>query len=307
MPEWVSITICLGRRMKSLLRFCYNTFRHFLIRNTRILSDRFRNVCSNGKVAILNLQYVNSFTEIEMLCGVALKKAGYEVKAIICPGLEYCEREDYQTKRPNCKTCRKETLKLCKAYGVEVLKPKNNVQEYQSGKVFNNFPIPLNELVYRNYVHFKKSFTELDQLTWQRIERSVIKLADYISNLECEFSKAEKIITANGRFFQTALPLQLIQTKSGFITTEVFSDHKVVFGCNTYSLNNEIEVNEDTLRALEYDSMISEEFIRSEGRTDDGGIQVWGSDRVENLESVKKELKTAKYKEVLVFPKRDLG
>ena len=30
----VSITICLGRRMKSLLRFCYNTFRHFLIRNT---------------------------------------------------------------------------------------------------------------------------------------------------------------------------------------------------------------------------------------------------------------------------------
>ena len=27
---------------------------------------------------------------------VALKKAGYEVKAIICPGLEYCE-EDYQT------------------------------------------------------------------------------------------------------------------------------------------------------------------------------------------------------------------
>ena len=55
----------------------------------------------------------------------------------------------------------------------------------------------------------------------------------------------------------------------------MFSDHKVVFGCNTYSLNNEIEVNEDTLRALEYDSMISEEFIRSEGRTDDGGIQVW--------------------------------
>lgn len=287
--------------MRKILKKTYNTTRWSLIKITRLLSEYVQRYEKIQRIALLNLQYVNAFSEIDMLCGLALKKRGYNVKAIICPGLEYCEREDYQTKRPTCEECRKESLNLCNSYGFEVLKAKDNPNAAQSGDNFKRLKTPLNELVYRNYVHFKKSFSELDYATWTKIERSVIGLCDYISELECDFAKVEKIITANGRFFQTAIPLELIETRTGFVTTEVFSDQKIVFGRNTFSLNNELEVNEEKLQLLKYDRKYPEDFIRNEGRTNDGGIQVWGANRIEDMEVLRNTIKADDYSEVLVF------
>lgn len=287
--------------MRTYLRNAYNFARWTSIKITRLLTERFQRTELNEKIALINVQYVNAFTEMDMLCGLALKKKGYSVQAIVCPGLDYCEREDYQTARPSCKQCQSESLKLCKSYGIEVLKVKESVQLARREPSFKKLKTPLSEFVYRNYVHFKKSFSQLDHKSWKKIEQSIIKFCDYISDLECDFTKVEKIITANGRFFQTAIPLELIQTESGFITTEVFSDRKIVFGRNTFSLNNELELNEEKLRCLKYDSKHPEEFIRNEGRTNDGGIQVWGADRIDDVEMMRAELKTDQYSEVLAF------
>jgi len=284
-----------------VFRKFFNTTRWTLIKTTRLLSERTKRHDLNAKIALINLQYVNAFSEIDMLCGVALTKRGYDVKAIVCPGLDYCEREDHQIKRPRCEECIKESSNLCASYGFEILKPRKNFKDVKKTVAFKKLKTPLNELVYRNYVHFKKSFSEIDYDTWKRIERSAIKLCDYVSELECDFSKVEKVITANGRFFQTAIPLELIKTKTGFVTTEVFNDHKIVFGRNTFSLNNELEVNEEELLQLQYDRKHPEDFINSEGRTNDGGIQVWGKVRIEDTEVLRKTLKTEQYNKILAF------
>ena len=297
----MSTMICLNDAARSIFRKTYNATRLKLIQITRFLFDNENVGSTHGKVVILNLQYVNAFTEVDMLCGVALKKQGYTVKTIVCPGLEYCEREDYQTKRPDCSVCRKESLDLCSAYGFEVLKPKKNLKKYYFENYSKRLKTPVNELIFRNYVHFKKGFDELDYVTWERIKSSILELIDYISDLDYEFKNVEKIITANGRFFQTALPIELIKTKSGFITTEVFSDKKIVFGRNSFSLNNELEVTQDELRKLPYDKGYAKGFIKNEGRLTDGNIQVWGKNRIEDVEVIKDTLKTNQYDEILAF------
>lgn len=296
----MSIINCLTKMMRKILRKAYNSARWKLIKVTRLIGELFGSIKNNEKIVLLNLQYVNAFTEVEMLCGQALRQKGYNVKVIICPGLDYCEREDYQTERPSCEECRKESLKICSAYGFDVLKTNNDCEK-QSGTSSNKLKTPLNELVYRNYLHYKKSFTELDYPTWKRIKKSVITFCDYITNLDCDFAKVEKVITANGRFFQTAIPIEIIETKSGFVTTEVFSDRKIVFGRNTFSLNNELEVDEKGLQLLEYDRSHAENFVRNEGRTNDGGIQVWGDDRIDDVEVLKRELNVNQYTAVLAF------
>ena len=104
----MNTTVCLNDLMRKDLRKLYNVARWTSIKITKLFIERFQRTESNEKIALINVQYVNAFNELDMLCGLALKKRGYAFKAIVCPGLEYCEREDHQTSRPSYEECQRE-------------------------------------------------------------------------------------------------------------------------------------------------------------------------------------------------------
>ena len=95
-------------------------------------------------------------------------------------------------------------------------------------------------------------------------ERSIDKFASYIRSLDINPEEVEKIITATGRFFQTGLPLDIIKTRSGFVTTEVFNDYKVIFGHNEFSMNNRLELTRRTLN-LKYEPSKATSFMDGKG------------------------------------------
>ena len=257
----------------------------------------------SDKLVLLNIQYIHTFSDIEFLCGASLKKKGYRVAAIVCPGLDYCEREDYLSNKPDCRKCRKKTYDYCNSYGVEIIEPRQgNSKPNQTDLFIKNGSLNSKiEYTYRNYIHYKKSFSYLDYDLWIRIERSIDKFASYIRSLDINPEEVEKIITANGRFFQTGLPLDIIKTRSGFVTTEVFNDYKVIFGHNEFSMNNELELTKEELLNLKYEPSKATSFMDSKGELKIGGVNLQNDNQLEEIEQIKERLQINQYEQVVTF------
>ncbi len=294
----------LPKLVKRVLRGTYERVRLGSIGISRILFEYPRKNIETKKLVILNIQYIHTFSDMEFLCGIALKKSGFKVSAIICPGLDYCEREDFRTKRPTCFECRAETKRFCSAYGIEILREENSNGKIDSAKRIGNHNLSTSkvEYTYRNYLHYMKSFTVLDYGTWKRIEFSIEQFISFLENLNLGQYKIEKIITANGRFFQTGLAVDIIKTNTGFVTTEYFNDYRTVFGNNEYSTNNELEITKEALFKIEYDPLKADQFVSKKGKTEKiEGVKLILDNQLENVDEIKKKLDFHKYKDVLTF------
>ena len=297
----------IDRRKFRFLSQGFNFVRLKLIKYSRILTETFvPQTLSSTKMVILNIQYINAYSEIELLMGKALKRQGYAVKAIICPGLEYCEREDHSTPRPNCDECQKECKQYCDAYGIDFFEPAthsidaNTAPEYSE---FQKFPkIAKAEYVHRSYIHFCKSYSEFDRDLWIRIENSINFFSKYLLCLKLGSPEVERVITSNGKFFQTGLPLDLIVSNNGFITTEAFGiDDKVILGRNTHALNQHFEIDRSTLENVEIDELFVDSFLNEQGVTPSKKINVWSEGREESHREISKELKTREYEKVVCY------
>ncbi len=291
--------------IKNTLRTIFNESRLCLIYANRLLFDWPRPKLNRGKsLVILNLQYINAFSEVELLMGMGLIKKGYDVKAVICPGLDYCERMDYQTDRPKCDTCRAESKRYCKAYGIRILEPhpSENTKNYEY-KEYSKFPRTSKvEYIHRNYIHYFKSYSSYDPVIWKKIENSISEFASYILNLDFNRENLKRVITANGRFFQTGLPIELLAPSEGFISTEAFGlDTTIILGNNTFALNQDLEMSVDDLRQTHLDKDLVSEFLNLKGEYEQEGFNLWKLGREDNVEKVKKDLDAYGYKKIISY------
>lgn len=259
-----------------------------------------------GKTFVLNLQYINAYSDLELTIGKSLIDQGHDVRAIICPGLPYCEREDYQTVRPDCGSCQRTSKLYCKAYGIDIAteKPSQDTSIIDETRVAKSSGrTPLNEYVYRNYVHYFKSFGAFDPAKWETIETAAGMMVNYIEALDLGDVDLECVVTANGKFFQTGLVLDTLSERAQRqVTWEVFGqDNKVILGTDVASLHQYLELSTEELEAVVIDDENISKFLIEQKSSTNMPFELWGSGANESVAEITEQLDTASYKKVISF------
>jgi len=264
----VNIMVCsVNRGLRHLLRKFYNQLRlltHFL--SYRLARVFFTVTTTDGAASfdrrdvILNIQYIHAFSDLELAIGSVFKERGHRVVALVCGGMRYCERMDYQLSRPNCADCRRETVRHCRAYGLNVIQLPSTL-ETELGRE-GHITIGISEFVFRNYVHYFKSFGSWRADMWNLIW---MEAAKFERNVAAVFSGLFRpiLVTANGRFFQTGIAVEMCKKfKGDILTTEAFAqDGMVTLGRNTFSLNQELEISRDQLTQIAVPSSVVDELF----------------------------------------------
>ena len=296
-----------SRKLKRNARFLFEAIRLGTLALTRVLFKRhIPDHQKSGKTFLLNLQYINAYSDLELTIGKSLIDQGHNVRAIICPGLSYCEREDYQTRRPDCASCRRASRLYCKAYGIDVATAKATSDALAKSKnraAVSSGETPLTEYVYRNYVHYFKSFGAFDPARWETIETAAGELIDYIEALDLDDADIECVVTANGRFFQTGLVLDLLGERSQrYVTWEVFGqDNKAIMATDVPSLHQYLDMSTEELDAVVIDNENIAKFLFEQKNATNMPFELWGSGANESAPEISEQLNITDYKKVVSF------
>ena len=193
----------------------------FCIKIVDFLNYCFVSKSSNGRVIILNTQYVQRYSLLEVIFGNFLKHRGYNLKALVCAGYDYCEMHKQNVKPPDCYQCRNKTFKLLYAAKIQSLDLENfNVifptEKFSSNNfnfkkikkyIDNDTNYPLGETMYWNWLHYSNG----NILPEDTIENKK-KLLDIYKTTFGSFRtinhvikkyKPEYVITCHGKLAQT--------------------------------------------------------------------------------------------------------
>ncbi len=244
-------------------------FRLSLIKISRLLGKHNATpVDFKKKKFLFNTQYIWGFSEIEFMCAAQLKLLGHQVIVIICDGLPYSEREIVDLpKVKSYKACLNRTKRYCNAYGIEYITinsflnddDKNKAKELASKgidsiKNFSKNNINLGDYAKRNHAHyFKGDIRPHGQ--FEKIYKSAFESAYLI---ESSFSKillkysGYDMISANGKFIQTGIPIELHKNLGGsFYTYEHFRQgNGVLVDKNKCSLEQNIDAVWNELKLI---------------------------------------------------------
>ncbi len=296
-----------SRKLKRATRFLHEAIRLGTLSLTRVLfKRRIPDHQKSGKTFLLNLQYINAYSDLELTIGKSLIDQGHDARAIICPGLPYCEREDYQTRRPDCASCQRASKLYCKAYGIDVVTAKaipDALAKSEKRAAMSSGQTPLTDYVYRNYVHYFKSFSAFDPARWETIETAASKLIDYIEVLDLDDADIECVVTANGKFFQTGLVLDLLAERSQrHVTWEVFGqDNKAILATDVPSLHQYLDMSTEELDAVVIDDENINKFLIEQKNSTNMPFELWGSGANESVQEITEQLNTKDYKKVISF------
>jgi len=215
--------------------------RLLLIRGTRALQsvDITRDL-DHKKKFLFNTQYINAYSDLEFLTAAQLQLRGHEVVMLICDGLPYSEREivDLPTVK-SYKSCSDRTVRYCKAYGLKYIKINSFLNEKEKRKAqelsqetienlesYQEDNINLGDFAKRNHSHYFKGDIKPEgafEAVYRKAFESASLIATSLTNILSQY-KGYELITANGKFIQSGIPIELIKnTGKSFYTYEVFS------------------------------------------------------------------------------------
>lgn len=295
--------------------------RLFFILITRLIYDQ-RHPKSNqrvGKKFIFNTQYIWAYSELEFMCAAQLQSEGHEVKIVICDGLPYTEREIASLRKPSYKSCANRTKRYCKAYGLEFLEmstflnEKDRIEaselaemELDSMKDFKKNGINLGELAKRNHAHYFKGDIEpagVYENIFRKAFESAVLITSSISKLLTKHSDFD-LVTANGKFIQTAIPAQLNQKfGNSFYTYEVFGQgNGVILDKNKCSMEQRIDEVWNEIRLTSLSEKELERLYYSfdlQEKSKSSAYDLWDENRIDDIEEIISQLGIDQSKKVI--------
>ncbi len=295
--------------------------RLLLIKTTRLLNKKVINIDKNKKKIIFNTQYIWAFSELEFFCASQLYSQGHQVLMVICDDLPYTEREIFSIKNVlSLKKCSERTLRYCKAYGLNYLKMSNfldekdrvnakkisqkKINEIENYKIGN---INIGELSKRNHAHYYKGDLPLRgeyELFYRRIFESALLIYFAFSKILKKY-KNFNLISANGKFIQTAIP-SIINKNLGnnFYTYEVFGQgNGVILDKNKMSLEQRLDDVWDELKIFPLSKTEREKLYHSfklQEKSLSSPFQLWDENIINNKKTIKKQLGINSKKIILV-------
>ena len=243
--------------------------RLFFIWITRLLhTNNYIEPNTKGRKFLFNTQYMWAFSELELMCAAQLKSLGYKVIVIICDGLPYSEREIVDLPRVRSyKACSNRTKRYCNAYGIDYIltssflnnDDKSKAKELASKNIdslmnFSKNNINLGDYAKRNHAHYFKG----DIRPHGQFEKIYRKAFESAYLIESSFSKiflkysGYDMISANGKFIQTGIPIELHKNLGGsFYTYEHFRQgNGVLVDKNKCSLEQNIDAVWNELKLI---------------------------------------------------------
>ena len=162
---------------------------------------------------------------------------------------------------------------------------------------------PLAEYVHRNYVHYFKSFGAFDPARWETIETAAGELIDYIEALDLDDADIECVVTANGKFFQTGLVLDLLAERSQRHVTwgGVCPRQQGHNGNRCPSLHQYLDMSTEELDAVVIDDENINKFLVEQKNSTNMPFGLWGLGANESVPEITEQLNTADYKKVVSF------
>lgn len=237
----------------------YERVRLSVIKITRIFfhSNKLNKVINRRKF-IFNLQYIWAFSELEFMCAAQLKQLGHEVIILICDKLPYTEIEIINQEKPSYKSYFNRAKRYCNAYGLDYItinsflsnEDKINVKKLLSHSISDLLKLSVNninigEISLRNHAHYFKGDIYPEgkfESVYKKIVESALLIEKSLSKIISHYHQYD-LVTANGKFIQTAIPAQLTKNAGhNFYTYEVFGQgNGVILDKNKYSMEQRID------------------------------------------------------------------
>tara|TARA_B100000579_G_scaffold438023_1_gene471007 strand:+ start:13717 stop:15348 length:1632 start_codon:yes stop_codon:yes gene_type:complete len=285
--------------------------RLLVIQITRILFyKKLKEDNLNKKKFIFNLQYIWAFSELEFMCASQLKQLGHDVIILICDELPYTEIEIIGQKKPSYKSYFNRAKRYCSAYNLKFItigsfiseQDKNLCSQISHKEIdyllnLNVNEINIGEIAKRNHAHFYKGDIYPNgqyKKLFRKIIQSALIIEKSISKIISKYNNYD-LITANGKFIQTAIPALVNKNKgNSFYTYEVFGQgNGVILDKNKYSMeqrldeqwNNlkNIELKEDQLKRLYYSFDLQERSASSD-------FDLWDENRIDDKSEIQRML-----------------
>ena len=282
--------------------------RLFLIFISRLIYDFYRPPIKldKAKKFIFNVQYIWAFSELEFMAAAQLKSLGHDVRVIICDGLPYTEKEIAKLKKPSYVSCTNRTKRFCKAYGIEFLRMSSFLSEkdlieakkislkdinYIKGLYQDN--IDLSDLAKRNHAHYFKGDIEpvgqYEIIFRKAIESALLVYFSFSKILE-KYNK-HCLITANGKFIQTAIPALMNQNIGNeYFTYEVFGQgNGVILDKNKPSLEQRMDEVWDDLKKTKLTKKEKERLYFSfklQEKSESLPFDLWDENRIDDKNKI---------------------
>lgn len=213
---------------------------------------------SNKNNILFNTQYHTYHSWVDYTLAAALKYRGHKVKILICDGAPYCEQETKLAKRPNCKSCYKNTHDKVKLFGIDTIKLSKLVSKEERKGYFNLskkisvdnlidykfMGVDVGKIAYRNFIHYFKGSFKID-VKKESIFRNCFESALLVcgaTNNYLSKNKIDKIITTNGKFIQSGIAIDLAKFRAiNFYTWDFFTQNSAfIFAKNNIAHDQEI-------------------------------------------------------------------
>jgi hypothetical protein len=190
-----------------------------------ILFVRFKrasNVFPQRKI-VFNIPYIWNGAYYEMLLAAFLKSIGYDVSIGTCKGYIICERRTHSSGY-DCSTCRLETKVCLNSLGLTEYRSSSSLGS-NSSDLGSADSRTRNRFIYRNACHYSKSYSRNDHLSVNG------PLGELFDNEWSTWASADAdfIVTSNGKFIQTGVPLYCARLRGiPFLTLDMFSHKSLI-------------------------------------------------------------------------------
>lgn len=295
--------------------------RLFSIKVSRFFFTKEINLIKSKKKFIFNTQYIWAFSELEFFSASQLKSQGHEVYMVICDYLPYSEREIISNQNVlSYKLCSQRTQRYCEAYGLKYLKmsdfldlnDKNDARliSQKNIKYLVNYQldnINFGELSKRNHAHYYKGDLPLEgkyEVFYRKIFESSLLIHKAFSKIFKIYNDFD-LISANGKFIQTAIPLKMNKNLgNNFYTYEVFGQgNGVILDKNKISLEQRLDDVWNELKLFPLSKKEKEKLYHSfklQEKSLSSPFQLWNKDIISHKNIIKKKLGIDKTKKILV-------
>ena len=298
--------------------------RLYLIKITRQVSVKRKEIVLDTKRKFLfNTQYIWAFSELEFMSAAQLREEGHEIIIIICDKLPYTEREIIGIKPMSFKNCTKRTIRYCKAYGLSYLLLSSFISEKDKSTAFSKSTDKINklleykkdninigELAKRNHAHFYKGDIEPKgeyEAIFRKAFESALLIEMAMSKILDKYRNFD-LITANGKFIQTAIPAIMSKARgNSFFTYEVFTQgNGVILDKNKISLEQRIddvwEYIKNTNLSSDQKSKLNYSFWLQE-QSKSSAFNLWDNNIISDENEICKKLNIDPSKNLLIcFP-----
>ena len=253
------------------------------------------------------------------MCASQLNQLGYSVIVLICDELPYTEAEIINQEKPSYKSYYSRAKRYCEAYGLEYIKISSFLSEedrldskkLSSGSVDDLLDLQINninigEIAKRNHAHYFKGDIYPQgkyEKTFRKIIESAILLHKSVSKIILQYHDYD-LITANGKFIQTAIPT-IINKNAGnnFYTYEVFGQgNGVILDKNQCSMEQRIDCEWENLKSMELDKDQLRRLYYSfdlQERSESSKFNLWDENRIDDKDEIKKLLNIDPSKKII--------